>query len=30
MGTPASVLPVISRRRNRAVSRFRIVGMRLY
>ena len=26
-GTPASVLPVISRRRNRAVSRFRISGL---
>lgn len=30
MGTPASVLLVISRRSNRAVSCLRIVGLRLY
>ena len=30
MGTPASTPPVISKRRNRAVSRFRIVGLKLY
>jgi hypothetical protein len=29
-GTPASVLPVISRRRSRAVSLFRIVCSELY
>ena len=30
MGTPASVLPAVSRRRNKAVNRLRIFGMRLY
>jgi hypothetical protein len=30
MGTPASVLPAVSRRRNRAVSLFRIADRRLY